>query len=148
MARLTIARAQGRNTLAVPSAWKVSRTIVSATPRPTSALRVMRAQASTPVTVPVTAGSAQSAIEPNVTVALAGGGATPGAWSQVSGPAVTLSGSGASASYVAPLLLATAVLRFAYTVAGQSALVEHTVLPATERAVLGGVEVPLLPRLT
>jgi hypothetical protein len=62
-----------------------------------------------------------------------------GSWSQVSGPAVTLSGSGLTRTFKAPGVLNNTALVFAY--GGDTCTV--TVLAATERAVMGGVEVPL-----
>lgn len=70
------------------------------------------------------------------------------AWRQISGTTVTLSGTGSTRTYVAPGTLAGATLVFGYQVTdNQGGLstedtVTHTILAATERAVIGGVEVP------
>lgn len=144
MSQLQISRAVARNTTALSSALQISRAIVSTTTRPTnSALKILNVSASTPPSTPVTTSAAQAAIEPLTVVTLTGTGDSPGVWSQISGAPVSLAGSGATVTYVAPQSITPAVLRFTYTVAGQSAAVEHTVLPVTERVVAGGVESPL-----
>lgn len=71
-------------------------------------------------------------------------------WTQVSGsPTVTLSGSGATRTYLSPGTLGGTTLVFGYQVvddqgaSSAQSTVTHTVLAATERAVVGGVEVPV-----
>lgn len=69
-------------------------------------------------------------------------------WTQTSGTPVTLTGTGATRTFTRPLPLDGESLTFAYTVTddrGQQAADPVTVylLPVTERAVIGGVEVPM-----
>lgn len=69
-------------------------------------------------------------------------------WTQTSGPVLTMSGTGATRTVVAPYTLAGAVLGFNLTVtdnngAVSSAAVSFSVLSCTERAVIGGAEVPM-----
>lgn len=90
----------------------------------------------------VSAGTNMPSLEPFRTVQLEGT-APGGVWTQVSGPLVTLVGSGARVSYVAPAAAAAVTRRFTYTVAGLSASVDHTVLQATEFAASGGTFTPL-----
>jgi hypothetical protein len=80
---------------------------------------------------------ADQTVEPWSTVTLTG--TDTGTWSQVSGAAVTLSGSGASRTFEAPGVINDTTLIFDY--GGDQ--VSITVLAATERAVISGVEVPL-----
>lgn len=116
--------------------------------------RLARLEVSAPVALLANAGNPQVDLEPWSVIALAGtesgGTSTSRAWRQVSGPTVTLTGtSTARVSYEAPGTLAGGTVVFGYTVTGSNgvpsteATVTHTVLPATERAVVGGVEVPL-----
>jgi len=110
---------------------------------PTGALRISRLSVSTTSPAsPPSAGLRLVDLEPYSAVSLVGVGDVVGAWSQVAGVGVTLTGSGATRGYSAPATVAGTTLRFTYTVAGQSATVEHVVLPVTEWSVLGGVPVP------
>lgn len=84
------------------------------------------------------AGPDQVNKEPWSTVALTGTGA--GTWSQTGGTTVTLGGSGNNRTFEAPPSLAGEILTFEF--GGTEMTV--SVLGATERAVVGGVEVPLL----
>lgn len=101
------------------------------------------------------AGEAQT-VEPYRTVTLTGtdsdsdGTVSTRSWRQVSGPAVTLSGATtATATYKSPGTLAGTSLVFGYTVTDDAAeqspesTVTHTIMGATERVVIGGVEVPV-----
>jgi hypothetical protein len=73
------------------------------------------------------------------------------AWRQVAGsPTVTLSNSASAiSSYIAPGTLTGTTLTFGYTVTDNDGIsssestVQHTILSATERAIIGGVEVPI-----
>lgn len=102
------------------------------------------------------AGANQSQLEPWTTVTLSGTDASSGGtiasrlWAQTSGtPTVAITGaSTATATFTAPGTLAGTSLTFSYTVtdnASQTASSSTTTafLPVTERAVLGGVEVPM-----
>jgi hypothetical protein len=101
------------------------------------------------------AGSDQTNIEPWSTVTLAGtdsdadGTVVTRTWRQISGPAVTLSATGNTATYAAPATITGGTLVFGYQVIDNSgapsaeSTVTHTVLPATERVIVGGVEVPV-----
>lgn len=105
-------------------------------------------------------GADVAAIEPwsPVTMTLTAGGTPTGyVWRQTSGPTVTLTGTGATRSYTAPGLLATTTLTFAAKASYASGdysvedFVNHEVLYAPERAIIGGVEVPIeimQPRVT
>lgn len=67
--------------------------------------------------------------------------------SQVSGPSVAVTKTGAAFNYVAPPTLQGATLTFRFRAQGSSGLVatqdiDHTIRPATERVVRGGAEVP------
>lgn len=108
---------------------------------------------------PVANAGADQTVEPWTTVTLTGtdtdteNNVTTRAWSQVSGTAVTLSGSGATITFPAPPSIAGSTLTFRYTATDSGSLsgtddVVITVLPVTERAVIGGVEVPMQVRLT
>jgi hypothetical protein len=101
------------------------------------------------------AGSNQSSIEPWSTVNLIGtdsdgdGTVVTRTWRQVSGtPAVTLSGTGTTRTYTAPATIAGTDLVFGYQVTDDVGALSaessttHTILPVTERAVIGGAEVP------
>lgn len=102
------------------------------------------------------AGGDQTNLEPYTVVTLTGtdndsdGTVVTRTWTQVSGsPTVTLSGSGATRTYLAPGTISGTTLTFGYQVTdndGASSLqdtVNNTILPVTERAVIGGVEVPI-----
>lgn len=101
------------------------------------------------VPTPVSAGPDQANIEPYTTVNLLGtDGALstdPRVWAQVSGPAVSdLTQGGKSATFTAPGTILGATLVFGYTAANSAQdTVSIVVLPVTERAVVGGVEVPV-----
>lgn len=114
--------------------------------------------ASSDVAPHANAGPDQSDVEPWLTVTLSGtdsdtdGTVVARAWTQTAGAAVTLSGaSTATATFPAPGTLAGTSLTFTYTVTdngGESGsdTVNVGVLPVTERAVIGGVEVPMQVR--
>lgn len=101
------------------------------------------------------AGTDQVDIEPWTTVNLAGtdsdsdGTVVSRQWTQISGTTVTLSGATtANASFTAPATIAGGTLVFQYAVTDDDSAVTTdqvsiTVLPVAERAVVGGVEVPL-----
>lgn len=101
------------------------------------------------------AGPDQADIEPYTTVSLSGtdsdsdGTVVTRTWRQISGTSVSLSGSGASRTYTAPGTIAGDTLVFGYKVTdndGTDSLedtVSHTILPVTERAAIGGSEVPV-----
>lgn len=103
------------------------------------------------------AGANQVNLEPYSIITLSGTDAdTDGTvvsrqWRQVSGsPSVTLStASSAVATYTAPGTIAGTTLTFGYTVidnggaSSQESTVTNTIYPVTERAVMGGVEVPV-----
>lgn len=126
MAKLQIARLQVANTAA-------------------RALRVTRLASSISTGPPPSAGADVPTVEPGSAVTLVGT-PTAGTWTQTAGPTVSFAGSGATVSYVAPIALAAQTLTFVYTVGTLSASTNHTVLPVTERIVVGGVEVPVLWR--
>lgn len=95
----------------------------------------------------VTVPPGQTNLEPGGTVVLTGSGGDSGgttSWSQVSGPTASLSVAGSTVTVTCPgaALGATVVLRYAVNVAFSD--VSLTVLPVTERALVGGVEVPLI----
>lgn len=96
------------------------------------------------------AGADQTGIEPYTTVTLTATDAesTP-AWTQTAGtPTVTLGGSGATRTFVAPATRAGTTLTFRATDAGGlNDEMTVTVLPHNEWAVIGGVEVPLIIRV-
>lgn len=105
------------------------------------------------------AGPDQSNIEPWSTVLLDGSASSDSdgtvasyAWTQTAGTTVTLTGSGATRTYTAPGTLAGETETFSLTVTdngGASSTadtVNISVLPVTERAVIGGVEVPMQVR--
>lgn len=83
------------------------------------------------------AGDDISGIEPYSIVPLTG--SYTGTWSQTSGTTVSILGSGNNVSFKAPGSIAGEVLGFSF--GGDPMTV--TTLPVTERAVRGGVEVPL-----
>lgn len=101
------------------------------------------------------AGPDQTGVEPWSTVTLDGSGSSDPdgsiasyAWSQTAGPAVTLSGTGATRTFAAPGTLAGATLTFSLTVtdnAGATSTADTvtvTVLPAPAAVAVGGVLVP------
>jgi hypothetical protein len=103
------------------------------------------------------AGVDQTAAEPWSTVTLDGSGSSdPGgsvasyAWSQVSGPAVALSGTGATRTFTAPPSMDVASFTFSLAVTDNDGLVstpdtvQITVLPATEFKRVSGAWVPVL----
>ncbi len=101
------------------------------------------------------AGDDMDGIEPWTTQVLAGsdndidGTVVSRSWRQIGGTLVVLSGTGASRTYIAPGTLAGVTLTFGYQVIDDSGgvstedTVTHVVLPATERAVIAGAEVPV-----
>jgi hypothetical protein len=108
------------------------------------------------ITPTANAGRDQTGIEPWSTVTLNASASTDAdgtiasyTWRQISGTSVVLSGSGATRSYMAPATLAGETLVFGCTVTDDTGadsaedMVSHTVLAVTERAVIGGVEVPM-----
>jgi hypothetical protein len=106
------------------------------------------------------AGADQVDIEPYTTVTLSGsdsdsdGTVVTRTWAQTAGTSVALSGaSTATATFTAPGTIAGETLTFSYTVeddGGDDATdsCSVTVLPVTERAAIGGVEVPMQIRET
>lgn len=107
------------------------------------------------------AGPDQTGVEPWSTITLPGADTDTGgtistrAWAQTAGASVgALSGAAtATATCTAPGTLAGSTLTFSYTVTDTggptaSDTVNVTVLPVTERAVLGGVETPMQLRTT
>lgn len=82
-------------------------------------------------------------VEPWSTVTLTGTGSGTGVWSQTGGLTATLTGSGSARAFTAPPSIAGGVLVFRHTVGAVNDEMAVTVLPVTERAVVGGVEVPL-----
>lgn len=104
----------------------------------------------------VSAGPDQPDVEPwGSDVALVGtytdaeGGTVTQTWAQTSGtPTVTLAGTGATRTFAPPPTIAGATLGFTYSVTDSGGATGTdtttvTVLPVTERAVIGGVEVPM-----
>ncbi len=103
----------------------------------------------------VNAGLDQTAVEPWSTVTLTAttsdsdGTSSITGWSQISGsPTVTLSGSGVSRTFDAPATIAGTTLGFRATATDNESAtatddVSVTLLSVTERAPIGGVEVPL-----
>lgn len=89
------------------------------------------------------AGNDETGIEPWSVTTLTGTGSGPGTWTQVSGPAVTiLNPANPVASYIATGTVAPATRVFQYHVGSATATVTHVALPASERVVRGGQEVP------
>lgn len=105
------------------------------------------------------AGTGQTNVEPGTMLTLNGSGSSDPdgtivsyTWTQTAGATVTLSGTGATRTFKAPYTVAGTTLAFRLRVtdndsAFTEATVTHTVLPCTERAVVGGAEVPLEIRL-
>lgn len=107
------------------------------------------------------AGPDQSNVEPWATVLLDGSASSDSdgtiasyAWTQTAGTTVTLTGSGATRTYIAPGTIAGETETFSLTVTDNGGAtstadtVNIAVLPVTERAVIGGVEVPMQVRTT
>lgn len=106
-------------------------------------------------TVTCNAGADQSNIEPWTTVTLSGTDSDSGgtivtrAWTQTAGTTATLTNANtATATYTCPGTLAGETATFVYTVTDDGAQTASSTthvssLPVTERAVLGGVEVPM-----
>lgn len=94
-------------------------------------------------------------VEPWSTVTLTGtdsdsdGTVSTRSWTQTGGtPVATLAGSGATVTFEAPATIAGTTLTFMYSVIDNGGLnasdtMTVTILPVTERAVVGGVEVPM-----
>ncbi|MGB4762070.1 MAG: hypothetical protein WBP12_01775 [Candidatus Saccharimonas sp.] len=78
-----------------------------------------------------------------------GGSVVQYTFRQISGPAVSLSGSGATRTYKAPGTLAGTTVTFGLIVtddqdgASSEDTVVHTILKVNERAIIGGVQVPI-----
>lgn len=101
------------------------------------------------------AGTDQTAVEPWATVTLSGtdsdsdGTVASRLWAKTTGSAVTLTNAAtATATFTAPPSIAGETMTFSYTVTDNGGLtgtdsVNVTVLPVTERAAIGGVEVPM-----
>lgn len=104
------------------------------------------------------AGTSLEDVEPGTVVTLDGSGSadpngtiTTYLWEQQIGATVTISGTGSTRTFTAPYTLAGDLLAFKLTVtdnngATAESSVTYTVLPCMERAVIGGVEVPLIPK--
>lgn len=110
----------------------------------------------TPGSLDADAGSPQTDLEPWFTYTLTGtytggGSGTPAyQWRQISGPAAVLAdATSATCTFTAPGTLSGASVVFGFTVSedgyqtSPEATVQCDVLPVTERAVIGGREVPL-----
>jgi hypothetical protein len=101
---------------------------------------------------PVANAGPDQSVEPWSTVSLTGAASTGTgltyAWSQTSGPAVTLSGSGATRTFAAPPTMAGTTHTFSLTVTDGTGLVSTadtvtvTVLPCTEFVRVAGTWVP------
>jgi uncharacterized membrane protein len=138
------------------SAGRIASVQVTATDSGVGKLYGQTAKVSMAVATTATAdaGLDQGGIEPYHVIPLSGSEVGSPAsvsqkWRLVSGPAVTITTpNNNTASYIAPGTLAGTVLTFGYSVTGSDGTtspedtVVHTVLPATERAVIDGVEVP------
>lgn len=112
---------------------------------------------STNVPPTANAGSNQTNLEPYKVVTLSGtdsdsdGTVVSRQWRQISGsPSVSLqNATSATATYTAPGTISGTTLTFGYTVtdnggtASTESTVTNTIYPATERAVIGGAEVPV-----
>jgi hypothetical protein len=113
-----------------------------------------------PLAVPpiANAGSGANNVEPGTTLFLNGTASTDPdgtiasfAWAQTAGETVTITGTGATRTVIAPPTVTGTVLGFELTVTDgdgltSTATVAYTVLPASERVVLGGVEVAVVFR--
>lgn len=113
-----------------------------------------RVEITAPVALVANAGADAEQLEPYFSHPLTGthtgGTATSRIWRQVSGPPVTITNpSQATATFKAPGTIAGVDCVFGYTATGSNGApsVESTtkmnILPVTERAVIGGVEVPM-----
>lgn len=134
-----------------------SRTMTGAASTANAGSAIFALKVADPINVVPTsgAGTDQSNLEPWATVTLTGtdadsdGTVVTRVWRQISGTTVTLTGTGTTRTYTAPATLAGATLVFGYQVTddlgGVSVedTVSHTILAVTERAVVGGVEVPV-----
>lgn len=92
---------------------------------------------------PVSAGTDLVGVEPGSLVPLLGTGGDVGGtpvWSQVSGPMVVFTQTGAAASFRAPPTLTGTNVVFRFSVNGAMDDVSITVLAATHRVLWGGVE--------
>ena len=102
---------------------------------------------------PVTASVSPSGvtIEPFTLVTLIGGGGnsspTVQTWTQVSGTPVTINQTGDTATFTAAGTYAGETSVFRYNVDGATADVSVTFYPATEFAIIGGVQVPMQMQL-
>jgi hypothetical protein len=101
-------------------------------------------------TAPTVNAGADQTVEAWTHVSLVGqvtGTVTSLSWTQISGPAVTLTGTGSTVAFDAPGTLAGVTLGFRLTASNGTTTVSDdtvvTVYPASERAVVNGVEVPL-----
>jgi hypothetical protein len=129
-------------------AWVITSAKASITPTTSTAgmaWRLTQVRASI-TSVVMNAGTDRTNIEPGTTVTLIGSTTPVGVWTQTAGPAVTLTTTGANATYVARRALDSQTLQFTYSYAGVSSVVTHVVLPVTERAAVGGAWVPALIR--
>lgn len=145
----------GFNTTTAITTYEADDIALDTAPADNTLLPPYTGPSNTPPTV--SAGADQANIEPYTTVTLTGTATDPGGtiasrtWRQVSGtPTVTLTGATtATATYKAPGTLNGTTLVFGFTATddgGATATEDtttHTILPVTERAVIGGVEVPM-----
>lgn len=110
--------------------------------------QILRAEMSS-ASVPVTSDPDNLTVEPGATAVLQGYGGNSSpvtqVWSLISGPAVTLTQSGARATYTAPKSATPVSYVFQYQVDGSYVTVRHTVLPTSERGSRNNVLVPQLP---
>lgn len=100
------------------------------------------------------AGGGAADVEPGTVITLTGSASTDPdgsistyAWSQTTGPTVTLSGSGSNRTFTAPYTTAGTVLGFQLTVtdnlgATSTATVSYTILSASERVAVDGAWLP------
>ena len=113
-----------------------------------------RVEVTVPLALTANAGADVGDVEPYSLGALVGtvtgGAAQTHSWRQVSGPASPITDpTAAVTTFKAPGTLAGAVCVFGYTVIGTNdvpspeSATRRTVFPVTERAVIGGVEVPV-----
>lgn len=148
MASLRIGSARAAVTTASGVALRVAQVRVSTTVATGGSLRVGSVRAAVTISTIANAGPDVTGIEPGSVVTLTGNGT--GTWDQVSGPAVIFSPDPNSSvrQYLGPMTLAGTTLVFRYTASGGSTdTTTHTVLPVTERAAIGGVEVPMIIRV-